>query len=213
MSRNEHVRSRVAGFWKGFKRSARSYATPIIGSTALALVIASLVVTIPSNLSTDLTLAMLTALLTSGTVLFPLAGVVLTFTLNSAKTRMESLDRGRLAVWIAQQEAIVKARTENKPEIITEIESRFGSIIEECDAKIAAVETEVRPLTWVGISVFALMLAQILVSLRTMAEVSPQQPFPHVWVWFSISLLVVALYGLAILVYWTAQIGRSTESR
>lgn len=176
----------------------------MIVGTAIQL----LVKTIPGNLATDVTLAMLTALLTSGTVFFPMAGVVLTFAISSARSRLESLQRDRLSVWIAQQEAYVKAVTENKPDISPQIKHQFGSVLEECDARIAVLEKGVGPLTLMSISVFVLVLTQILVSLRAMAEVSPQGVFPYDWVVSSITLLTFALIILASLVYYAALIGR-----
>jgi hypothetical protein len=169
------------------------------------------VITIPSTLSNDLTLEILKALITSGTVFLPLAGVVITFSLGSAKSHIESIRRDRLAVWVAQQQAIIKARIDNKPEIITELESRYGSVIEKYDARIDALAAEVRPLTSLSISLFVLVLAQILVSLRAMAEVSPRQAFPYLWVDVSISLLAIGLYGLAILVYLATGIGQGKD--
>lgn len=179
----------------------------------IALGIAFMVQTIPSDIATDLTLQILTALFTSGTVFLPLAGIVLTFALNSTNTRMESLRRDRLAVWVAQQEAYVKAAIENKPEISRRIGDRFGPTLKGYDAQIASLEEDLKPLGGFCAAIFCTVLAEILVSLRAMAEVRPQQPFPYAWVSISVSLLVLALYGLAVLVYWTAQVGRSTESR
>jgi dsDNA-binding SOS-regulon protein len=178
-----------------------------IGATASGL----LVWTIPSNLATDVTLAMLTALLTSGTVLLPLAGVVVTFVLSSANARLESLRRERLEVWKAQQEAHVKAIIENKPDNETAVVHQFQVAIDQYDAKIALFEKEFRPLGLICVIMFVLVLLQILLTLRTMAEVSPQLAFPYRWVHFSVFLLLMALLCVSLMVYETTEVGHSAE--
>ena len=208
MSRCRRFKSCIADSWNEHKSLLIATVAAFVVGTIGGIATRALVETIPSNLGADVTLAMLTALLTSGTVFFPLAGVVLTFALSSAKSRLEALQRDRLSVWIAQQEAYIKAVTENKPDISAQIERQFGSTIEECDARITVLEAGVGPLAWMSISVFILVLAQILVSLRAMAEVSPKGVFPYGWVFWSITLLVFALDILASLVYYAALIGR-----
>ena len=208
MSRCGRFKSRITDSWNEHKTPLIVIVVGIAIGMIVVIATAALVETIPSNLSVDVTLAMLTALFTSGTVFFPLAGVVLTFALNSANSRLEALQRDRLSVWIAQQEAYIKVLSENKPDISAQIERQFGSTIEEYDARIAILEAEVGPLAWISISVFILVPVQILVSLRAMAEVSPQSGFPYGWVYWSIILLVYALVILACLVYLAALIGR-----
>jgi hypothetical protein len=159
LSRYQHLKSALADFWKEYKQSMRANAKFYIGGTLLAFGIGMLVNTIPSNLSDDLTLRILTALLTSGTVFLPLAGVVLTFALNSTNTRMESLRRDRLAVWVAQQEAYLKAAIENKPEISRRVGDQFEPTLKGYDAQIASLEEGLEPLGSFCATVFCFVLS------------------------------------------------------
>jgi len=134
---------------------------------------------------------------------------VITFSLGSAQSHIESIRKDKLAVWIAQQEAHLTAAVENNSEISERADLAFSPLIEQYNAEIADLEKELKPLGLLGVSVFLLVLAQILISLRAMAEVSPQQAFPYVWIAISIGMLTMAAYGLAILVYGATGIGQS----
>jgi hypothetical protein len=172
-----------------------TFAVGIIIGVIMGLAAKYVVSSIPTNLDKALTLEILKALLTSGTVAFGLAGVLITFTLSSVNSRTDSLSKDRLATWTALQNAL----TQN----MTQANSLFNPKIKEFDDEIQAAQAYTKRIALFSVLPLLVLTVQLLVSVRAMAEVGVATLFPYDWVLASVVLLLFALFLLAVMVVET----------
>jgi len=162
----------------------------------LGVLIRVKVYSLPSNFDKNFTLQILNALLLSGTVLFGLAGVLITFTLNLINGDIDSLRKDRLAIWIAFQNAYFEHLADSNK--LAQLQSIFQDKLDNYDALISKALASSKSQLWFVVMPLMILIGQLLITIAAMAEAAFY--FPYELVYWSIFCLLGALLALALIV-------------